>query len=209
MSTFGTMRSRIRDELDRGTDYDSVINRSIASAVVFYRGRRFAFSTARATTMLLPDIEYYALPTDFIEVDHLRVDEDDERIPCDEVTYDWIEDHFRSTDYRSRPCKYAIQNRELRVWPVPDMSYSVTMSYHRDWPELSASASDDVAVAFTGEGEELIRTHAKVDILENYIQGEDAFAKAARLRGREQEMYREMKRLANRQQSSGRIMPWC
>src|SRR5688572_14464761 len=120
MSTFGALRTRIRDEIDRGSDYDSVINRAIASAVVFYRGRRFAFSTARATSTLLPDIEYYNLPLDFIEVDHLRLDHDDERVPFDEVTFGEIEDDYRTTGYRSRPSRFAVQNRELRVHPVPD-----------------------------------------------------------------------------------------
>lgn len=208
MSTFGQMRTRIREELNRGTDYDAVINRCIASAVVFYRGRRFAFSTVRATTAVVDGIEYYSLPDDFVEVDHIRVEDGQDFDPMREVTFDWIDDHRRSPDYESRPEKFAIQNRELRVWPVPDQSYTLLMSYHRDWPELSASASDGVSIALTDEGEELIRLHAEADILETYIQGEDAFRKADRLRVREGQIYREMKRLANRQQSTGRIMPY-
>jgi hypothetical protein len=207
MSTFATMRARIREELNRGSSYDSVINRAIDSAIVYYR--RFAFNSTRSTTNAVAGVEYYVLPTDFIEADHMRLEESSsDWDPMIEVTYDWIEDHRRNADYRSRPQKYAIQNQELRVWPVPDQSYTFRMTYHSALTEVSASASDAATNAWMTDAEELIRLHAEADILETYIGGPDQAAKAQVLRAREQMIYGELKRLANRQQSTGRITPW-
>ena len=209
IQTLGRMVERIREEINRGTDYDARIKQAIHDAIEFYKGRRFTFNTRRCITTTTPGIEYYGLPTDFIEMDHLRVEyASDWWDPMEEVGYRWIEEHRTNAQYRSTPEKCGIQNQELRIWLVPDQTYTLMMSFHYHLPEVSTSASDLATNSWTGEAEEMIRCHAKADVWVNYIRGEEATVEAGLAATQETRRYKELKRIANRQQSSGRIVPW-
>lgn len=209
IQTLARMVERCREEINRGTDYDARIKQAIHDAIEFYKGRRFTFNTRRCFTTTSPGIEYYGLPTDFIEMDHLRVEyASDWWDPMEEVGFRWIEEHRSNAAYRSTPEKCGIQNAELRIWPVPDQTYTLMMSFQYHLPEVSVSASDAASNAWTAEAEEMIRCHAKADIWLNYIRGEESVAEAGTARLQENLRYRELKRRANRQQSSGRITPW-
>ena len=109
----------------------------------------------------------------------------------------------------ARPAeKFAIQDQQLRLWPIPDDSYRLTMAYLRDLTEISASATAGATNAWMTDGEELIRMRANADVLENTIGSPEAFAEADRKTQREVVVYNSLKRAANRQRSSGRVMPW-
>jgi hypothetical protein len=82
----------------------------------------------------------------------------------------------------------------------------VQISYLFDLTDISISTSDSLTTnAWFDEGYDVIRLHAMVEVLEMYIDGDEALQKADRLRAREQEAERELKRRANREQSSGNI----
>lgn len=208
MTTFATMVSRIRDELHRGTEHDTRIKQAIESAIAYYGERRFFFNTKRATSTTADGSEYIALPTDFMEVDSLIMTEDDSNDPLEERTPRWIEQHKLQVSYESRPECFAIQNNELRLWPVPDDTYSLLMTYHCVLPEVSVSASDAATNAWMTTGEELIRLHAKVDMLENVIRGQESIQEAMMLRGREMQVLGALTRRSRRQEQTGRLIPW-
>lgn len=207
MSDLGTMIARIRGDLDRGTDYDTRIRGAIADAIRRYQANRFGFNTKRATQSVGTASEYVALPTDWIELDHLRLEDDGDRSSLEEVTYDWIEDEGHS--FNARPECFAIQTRELRLYPIPDKSYSLVVTYHCSFPEVSASASDLATNSWMTEGEELIRKRAMGDVLVLYIDGEESTAKGLILRQEcETELVPALERQASREQSAGRIRAW-
>ncbi len=210
MSDFGTMVTRIRDEINRGTVYDSAIKREIESAIGHYEPRRFHFNIRRATTDTTAGQEYYAMPTDFVEVDMIRLlySSGNFTDPLIETTYAWIERNRTNQNYRSEPEKFAMQGNDLRLWPVPDAAYTLTMTYLVRFPEVSASASDAASNSWMTDAEELIRTRARIKVLKNVVRGPEAVAEANDLLPDLRTTYRELKRRANRQQSSGRIVPW-
>lgn len=209
MSTLASMVARIRTDLNRGSSFDARIKQAIEDAIKFYRARRFGFNMKRATTATTQGDEFYALPDDFLEVDSLRLQEASnyyERL--EEVAFTWMDDHNPYQDFQSVPSKFAVQNRELRLYPIPDASYAMQMSYLYDLGGVSASASDSATNAWLTEGAELIRTHATIDLLENYIGGQESYQQAQALLPRELRVYGELKRRAEREQTSGRIQPW-
>lgn len=211
MPTYGQVQTRIRGDLNRGSQYDVRIRQAIIDAIQFYQSRRFTFNTKRAEASLTADAEYITLPTDFIEVDYLRIQDNNEYDPLREVTYHWIEDHRRNTAYTSRPEKYAVQNKELRLWPVSDSAYTLTISYVYELSEISQSATDGATNAWTNEAEELVRLHAMSDVLRHRIRGPEAIAEADNLDrrgGKIERVYKTLRRRANRQESTGRLTPW-
>src|SRR5688572_894020 len=115
MSTFGQMVERIRVDLDRGTDFDTRIKRAIVDAIVFYRSNRLGFNTKRARALITSGMETVSLPTDWIESDFMRLEDDGDRMPFIEVGFEEIEGYRESDDDRGMPQYYAIQHREMRL----------------------------------------------------------------------------------------------
>lgn len=206
MPTFGRMVARIREDLDRGTSYDARIKQAIVDAIRFYRSRRLTFNTKRARAVTQPGQEFYPLPTDWIEPDFLRLEDLGARDPLTQVGYDWMESDGRADDIKGTPTTFAVQHQELRLYPIPDRSYTLVLSFQYDLQSVSLSASDDVTNAWTDEGEELVRKHAMSDLLVNYLDGPECIAKGQLLRREcSDEILPVLESKAARQQSTGRI----
>ena len=202
--SFGTMKTRIANELNRGS-LASEIENAILSALDFHKRKHFRFNQARTTTSLTAGIEFSGLPTDFIEADTMVLTEGSERDILTERSHYWIDENQQWTGYRSRPQVWSVQAGEIRLYPIPDKStYSLTLTYVY---ELAKPSDDTDTSAWFTDGEELIRTHAKIDLLENVIRGPESFQEAQILRMREAEILTELKIEHKRAQSSGRLSP--
>jgi hypothetical protein len=215
MSDFGTMVRRIRTDINRGTGFDNRIKEAICDAIVYYKNRRLGFNIKRARAVLTSGNETVSLPTDWLEADFLRLESDGDRDPLDEVTYDWMEETLRTDTDRARPDKFAVQHRELRLYPIPDRSYTLVLSFHFELKNVSISASDGAQNGWTLDAEQLIRKKAQADVLANYIGGMENIQLAGRLYNPEDDylgecgqLLRILEAAAAREQSSGRIKAW-
>lgn len=209
MSTLGNMVTRIRTDLNRGDEHDDRIKQAIEDAIKLYRSRRLGFNMKRATSTTVQGQEFYGLPDDFLEVDTLRLLESSNYYQrLTEVAFSWIDDNSAYQDFQSVPDKFAIQNRELRLYPIPDGAYTVQMSFMYDLTDVSAGAAESASNAWMTEGEALIRETATADVLEFYIGGQESIAAAQPHRLRADQALRELKRRAEREQSSGRLQAW-
>lgn len=202
---YGSMVSRIRTDLNRGSAHDNRIRQAIIDALRFYRASRFGWNQKRAETLIQNGDEFLDLPPDWIEVDFLSLEDDNTRDPLNERTYDWIEERTRSRDQTGRPTDYAIQNRQLRFYPAPDRSYSLVMSLLYELQNVSISASDGATNAWMSEGEELIRKHAMADLLVNYIKGDEIPNGLVLKTEVKNEIVPALEARAAREQSSGKI----
>jgi len=208
-SDLGTMVRRIREDVNRGSDFDARIKQAIVDAIYFYRNSRLGFNIKRARALLTSGNEQVSLPLDWIEADFLRLEEDGMRQTMEEVTYDWIEDRQENDSDRGKPYRYAIQHRELRVYPIPDRSYTLVLSFQYELQNVSINASDGETNAWLIEAEQLIRKHAQGDLYVNYIDGPESIAKGQLLRREcSDEILPVLEALAGRQQSSGKFKPW-
>lgn len=215
MSDFGTMVRRIRVDINRGAGFDARIKDAICDAIVYYKNRRLGFNIKRARAVLTSGNETVSLPTDWLEADFLRLEYNGERDPMSEVTYDWMEDTLRADTDRGRPCKFAVQHRELRVYPIPDKSYTLVLSFHFELKNVSISATDGANNGWTQDAEQLIRKKAQADVLANYIGGPESEQKAMKLYNPEDDylgecgqILRNLEAAAAREQSSGKIKGW-
>lgn len=209
MSNLGTMVSRIREDIDRGSNYDARIKRAIVDAIVFYKNVRLGFNIKRARALLTSGNEQVSLPLDWIEADFLRLEENGRRDTMEEVTYDWIEDQMETDADRGRPFRYAIQHRELRLYPIPDKSYTLVLSFQYELQNVSISSADSDTNAWLTEAEQLIRKHAMADLYVNYIDGPESIAKGNLLRREcSDEILPVLESQAAREQSSGKFKPW-
>jgi len=204
MSDYGTMKSRIQNELNRGNLTDEIAN-AIISALRFYRRQRFRWNTARTTTTLTDGVEYYGLPPDFLEGDTMVLSTSNGELDwLYERSHFWIDQQKDWSNYTSRPYVYSVQADELRLYPTPDAAYTLTLTYTY---ELDEPTDDTDTSAWFTDGEELIRTHAKVDLLENVVRGQESLMEAQVLRGREEQILSQLRREYKRSQSSGNLTP--
>lgn len=211
MSDFGTMVRRIRTDINRGTSFDERIKEAICDAIVFYKNKRLGFNIKRARAVLTSGHEVVSLPTDWLEADFLRLEHDGDRDPMKEVTYDWMEDALRTDHDRGRPRRFAVQHRELRVYQIPDMTYTLVLSFHYELKNVSISASDGAFNGWTQDAEQLIRKHAMADVLKNYITGPEPERRADKLMFEIEKpngILESLEAAAAREQSTGKITPW-
>lgn len=209
MANLGQTIEKIREDIDRGSAYDDRIRRAIAEAIHFYRSKRLGWNIKRAYATLTSGNEYVSLPSDWVEADFLQLDLATRREGLDPVTYDWIEDQKGSTDARGEPYKFAIQHRTLRLYPIPDQTYTLMLSYHYELKNVSRSASDGETNAWLDEGEELIRKHAMSDLYVLYFKDPESVSHGKMLRAEcSDEILPVLESQAAREQSSGKIKPW-
>jgi len=201
MSTYGTMKTRIANELKRGdiASTSTVISDAILSAVDHYEKEPFWFNEATTTVTTSSGTSTYALPTDFVSEESLILTVTSTRTyQLDKTSYKQIEKIDQST-YQGYPVEYAIFDEKWRFYPTPNGTYTVTISYIQRLTTLSADGDSN---AWTTLGEELIRSRAKVDIYENTIRN---FKSAERMRIRELEAYDRLRDENVTKLSSGRI----
>lgn len=211
MSDFGTMVRRIRGDINRGAAFDERIKEAICDAIVFYKNKRLGFNIKRARAVLTSGHEVVSLPTDWLEADFLRLEHGSDRDPMQEVTYDWMEDHLRTDNDRGRPRRFAVQHRELRVYQIPDQTYTLVLSFHYELKNVSLSASDGAFNGWTQDAEQLIRAHAQASVLNRYIGGAEARGLARDLMYEIEKpsgILENLEAAAAREQSTGRIKGW-
>lgn len=207
MPTFGELVTRVSTDLNRGSEHSDRIKTAIVSAIDFYTAHRFAFNQNRSYAVTQTAVEYVTLPTDWVDIDWLRIEEGTQNERMQERTPDWIDEQGANTDDVGKPWAFALEDRSLRLYPIPDRSYTLNLTYLQLLPEVSISASDGASNGWTTEGYQVIYARAMADLLETYIDGDESYAKAERMRRREQEALRELKRRADIEQGSGWIKP--
>ncbi len=207
MAGFLTVVGRIRTDLNRGSDLTARIGQGVLDAIYFYRAVRFGWNTKRKNFLI--SSEYASLTANWIEVDSLRLERPSYRNKLVEKPWTWIEaQDVNPNTYMGEPQFFGVQDRQLRFYPASDQTYSVQMAYHYDLVAGITSLSDSFSTPWLTEGEQLIRMHATIDVLENYIEGDEAYAKAARLRLREEAELKMLKRRSNRERGSGMVQPF-
>jgi hypothetical protein len=194
---------RATGELSRA-DLSAEISAAIITAIKFYETDRFHFNEARAELTTSISQAEYALPSDFQGVDSVIIQVNQYIYELNPRPYTWILAHDTNPNYLGRPYDFAIYAEFLRVYPMPQDEYILTMQYHK---KLALSDSASMSNAWFTEGEELIRLHAKIDVLENRIRGQEAFQEAIVLRGREQTVLDKLEAEYSARTNIGKLTP--
>ncbi len=202
MSTYGVMQTRIADEIKR-TDLTSQIQLAILSAINFYKTDRFWWNECRADASTVASQEYYGLPADFLALDFIGVTVSSryyQLVPKSAHEIDEI--NWGAGTYTGYPAYFALYENNLRLYPIPNDVYTLRIAYLKQLTALSAAGDSN---EWTVTAEELIRLHAKADLLENVIRGPEAVGEAQSLRLREREVYSQVRFNADLRRSSGRL----
>lgn len=155
MATLAQMKTRIAEELQR-SDLSARIASVITDAIEEYQGRRFAFNQARATFSTVASQEYYdttIIPTDIAQIDSMRVTANGRTTPVVESPFSLLERLSDGTSTRGEPSRWCWYGQQIRLYPIPDAIYTVSIAYLQ---RIDAPA-DNASNAWTNEANELIR----------------------------------------------------
>lgn len=206
MATLAVMKARIADELARD-DLTSQIALAITSAIAHYERRRWWFNEQTSTFTTVAGTDTYTTSSatflaSLIDDDVLTITVDGATDPLGKITFaEMARLRIDTTTQSGPPAKYALYMQRLYLWPVPDDTYTMTVFYAGN---LTALANDSATNAWTTEAEELIRLHAKVDLLENVIRD---FPEADRMRMREMDVLASLSGLNHSRTATGRVVP--
>lgn len=180
MATLGDLRTRIADELQvDATTWATEIDRAIFSAIKFYDDADFWFLEASPATVVLSLTSAYPLASlipDRSQIRNVLLQYGRDNQPLLYRTQGEFGDI--QTEFTGDPTYWTINNDRLLVDPVPTRTFSAVVWYSKIY---SMTASASASSVWTNEGEEMIRLHAKVDILANRMKD---FAEAAQVQGR-------------------------
>ena len=158
MATYGETVTLIISELARSdTSITDFVQRQVLSAVDFYSTQRTWFNEAHATLTTSSSLATYALPTDCLEIDSVTYTYNGTRYEIDPQNYAVMNERDPGTVF-SMPCEYAMFAETLRLYPVPNRTYTIAIAYQKRLATLSASTDTN---GWLTHGEELIRARAE------------------------------------------------
>lgn len=157
MGTLAVLKSRIASELHR-SDLTTSIASAIADAVLHYQSKPFRFNEAIGTFATVAGTERYTDLSDVGSIDEVTVTVNGRKVPLDEWTNGYMEAIATTTNTQSQPWAWAWYAEQLRLYPVPDAAYTVTVSYTK---QFGVPATDADSNVWTTQAEALIRHAAK------------------------------------------------
>ena len=201
--TFGGMQAAIADELDRA-NLSANIRDSILSAISYYESERFYFAEARATLNTTASQEYYHMPSNFQKADVVTLRVGNNISAMTQRPFEAMERRTRAVGQTGIPYEYCVYASQLRLYPIPNDSYRMEISYLKKLGELSATSD---ANGWMTDGWDLIKARAKADLLMNKIRGQEGFVEAGIMSQREQDELRRLRAETNSRRATGKLSP--
>lgn len=182
MASYLTMQTRISDEVLNAAVTTSHIKNAIQTAIGYYENTTFYFNQKTSTFNTVSGQELYtatdlpAIPNIF-ELRNSTVALSGIKSPLLPVDYDVI-DNEQTGSVTGFPYWMSVWEQKIRLYPIPDNTYVVTLSYIQQFSTLSADGDTN---AWTTEAEELIRQRAKYILAMDVIIDESLAARATKM----------------------------
>ena len=218
MSTFAVLKARIVDEMVRGDLTATQLDNAVNDAIRQWEGERFKFNEKRYTILTVAAQEYYDLegPTlltsagaavgtgeTLLEIDDIFTSINNNPYRLCPRTQQHL-DEWQSTTYQGQPADYTLYGAQLRIWPIPDQEYTLSlMGLARLSP--NPLSDDSHTNAWMTEAEPLIRATAKMLLYRDILRDRDGAAGALELVKEAESM---LKRKMAAQAYTGRQKAW-
>jgi hypothetical protein len=202
------MQDRIADELDR-SDLTTQIQRAIKSAVAYYEKKRLFFNEQR--TLTFPTVtgqEFYTSSDNSNIPNLLMIDvakiaiSDSNKYELERKPYTELEIISEGiTADQAQPSWFAYYGKQIRLYPIPDASYSVVFSGIFSLGDLSATADTN---AWMTDGEALIRARAKYELLTHVIKDVES---AQLMKAAEHDEFEALQEATSSRKATGKLTP--
>lgn len=187
-NTYGDILDRIADETRySGSAERTIFKLLVQDSIAHYEVERFWWNQSRSLTFsTVASQEYYTssdaanIPyiLDFDAVTIARTSTD--MFTLCKTEWDLIEDWNADGQSQGLPSEYAYWQQQIRLYPVPNDVWTVRVAGTFKLTALSADADTNSWVTL-GEGEELIRNHAKALFYTQYTRDDANMTRALNL----------------------------
>lgn len=180
MATLGVMKTRIARELQiDATEFDTDITDAIFSAIEYYNDHDFWFLETTPATVLLTATGAYSMEAILPGRSQLY----DLQLVYNQTTQSVLyrtpsEFANLQSQFTGDPAFFTVNADQLLVEPVPARTFTAIAWYSI---RRSITSSNSASGVWTTEAEEIIRLHAKVDLLTNRIKD---YPEAMQIQGR-------------------------
>lgn len=163
MSTLAELKDRIEKDIHR-TDISADVSAAIVSAIRHYNRADLWFLEGSWVFTTSASLTTYTATSDLKTIDILKVNKSGSSYPINEISYRELEekDDGRAT---GSPSYWNFYGDAIKFSPIPDATYTISVSYKRSIDAPSESGSN----VWTNTGFDLIRYRAGWDVLQNRI----------------------------------------
>lgn len=155
MATFGEMQTNIAGYLSR-SDLASEIRAAIQRAVRHYERDTFWFNETEASFVTVAGTSQYTLSNSYAQLTQVIINHGSTRFEVGRENYETL-NAIDTSGYQGQPDWYAERNGVLRLYPVPNATYTASYVYLQKPISLSAT---DVSNTFTLNAEDLIEARS-------------------------------------------------
>lgn len=134
MNTYSSLKAAIADTLNR-TDLEAAIPTFIALCET-QTERQLRVRQMLASTTITIDGELEPLPADFLETRSIVLNTTPVRL-LNFRTIDSMAQYKAAFPAPSRPSEFTVIGNDFQFLPVPDTTYSATLTYYQSIPRLS------------------------------------------------------------------------
>lgn len=190
MTTYAIMRARIADEYVNESITTAQINSAIQTAIKHYERKPFFFNQKTGTFATVASQEYYSSSDnadidDIVHIFAATVTDNSLKTKLFPVDFGAM-DECQDGSVTGLPEQLAYFKQQIRLYPIPDAVYTVTLAYVYRFAALSADGDSN---AWTTDAEELIRQRAKRTLALDILHADDLAGRAGAL---EQEALSEL-----------------
>lgn len=175
-TNYGQMQATIAYELGNRTDLTTQIQNAIQTAIAKWERNRFYFNELNAINAFntVASQEYYTSANyagigTIAHIDKIWALVGNNRYYFEPRTMQYLDEVSVNANVAapSVGCDYAYYAETLRIYPIPDGAYPISIQGTQRFSSLVLSGDSNV---WTQDAEALIRTEAKMDIFLNVIK---------------------------------------
>lgn len=161
MATYGGAVTQIISELGRSiTSITAIVEQEVLSAVDYYASTRFWFNEARATFTTSSGQSTYTGTTGILEIDSLVITISGAKYELRPENYAVLNALDLGT-VNGQPTTYAYWQEAIRLYPVPNASFTVAIEYQQRFATLSLSTESN---AFLTHGLDMIKARVQKNV---------------------------------------------
>lgn len=206
MANFGRMKTVIEREMKRGelSADAAAVSSAIIQSVGLWSQRRFHWNEFRDEThTTTADDPYLSITATLVitKLDSVRLTIANRDYPLIQADWSKIE-ALDSSQWSGFPELWTWYAKQIRLYPIPNDTYTVKLSGTRFLTEISANASNSATNAWMTDGEVIVRLTAKAFLWRDELRRPDMadyfFRESERI-------YREQHRTNTNLIGSGRV----
>lgn len=183
--TFSELKAQVLDDLNRD-DLTAQVTRALSSAIKHYEKEGWWFLEDTTATATVANQAYYNVPSDAVTVLSILITASSSDLRIRKTTFDDI-DSLDTGDVVGIPTDWCLWKKMIRLYPVPDATYTLTVNYIKTLGDLTDSSDNE----WTNEMKDLIRYRALVELYAVVLRSPEDAQTAKSL---EMEEYNRLKR---------------